>query len=82
MTFSPQLISFLVGFLSLGSETIWVRTYAFANQSTAQALAGKPVLVRQRLQRGLVDRLQAGRRSGRRTRAVRVRTARGAGQGQ
>jgi spermidine synthase len=39
MTFSPHLISFLVGFLSLGSETLWIRTYAYANQSRPQALA-------------------------------------------
>ena len=39
MTFPAHLISFLVGFLSLGSETLWVRTYAYANQSTPQALA-------------------------------------------
>ena len=39
MTFPAHLISFLVGFLSLGSETLWVRTYAYANQSTPHALA-------------------------------------------
>jgi predicted membrane-bound spermidine synthase len=39
VTFPAHLISFLVGFLSLGSETLWVRTYAFANQSTPHALA-------------------------------------------
>ena len=39
MTFPAHAISFLVGFLSLGAETLWVRTYAFANQSTPHALA-------------------------------------------
>ena len=39
MTFPAHVISFLVGFLSLGAETLWVRTYAFANQSTPHALA-------------------------------------------
>lgn len=39
MTFPAHLISFLVGFLSLGSETLWVRTYAYANQSRPEALA-------------------------------------------
>ena len=39
MSFPAHLISFLVGFLSLGAETLWVRTYSFANQSTPQALA-------------------------------------------
>jgi spermidine synthase len=34
-----QLISFLVGLLSLSAETLWVRTYAFANQSTPIAIA-------------------------------------------
>lgn len=39
MTFPAHLISFLVGFLSLGAETLWVRTYGYANQSTPHALA-------------------------------------------
>ena len=39
MTFPAHVISFLVGFLSLGAETLWVRTYAFANESTPHALA-------------------------------------------
>ncbi len=39
MTFPAHLISFLVGFLSLGAETLWVRTYAYANQSRPTALA-------------------------------------------
>lgn len=39
MIFPAHVISFLVGFLSLGAETLWVRTYAFANQSTSTSLA-------------------------------------------
>jgi spermidine synthase len=39
MNFSPQLLSFLVGFLSLGVETLWARTFTFANQSTPTSLA-------------------------------------------
>ncbi len=39
MIFPAHIISFLVGFLSLGAETLWVRTYAFANQSTPTSLA-------------------------------------------
>ena len=39
MRFPALLISFFVGFLSLGAETLWVRTYAFGNESTPHALA-------------------------------------------
>jgi predicted membrane-bound spermidine synthase len=39
MMVPPFVLSFLVGFLSLGAETLWVRTYTFANQSTPTALA-------------------------------------------
>jgi predicted membrane-bound spermidine synthase len=39
MNFSAQLLSFLVGFLSLGVETLWARTFTFANQSTPTSLA-------------------------------------------
>ncbi len=39
MRFPALFISFFVGFLSLGAETVWVRTYAFANESTPHALA-------------------------------------------
>ncbi len=35
----PRTLSFLVGFLSLGAETLWIRTYSFANESMPQALA-------------------------------------------
>jgi spermidine synthase len=35
----PHLVSFLVGLLSLGAETLWVRTFAFANHSTPIAIA-------------------------------------------
>lgn len=37
--FPAQLVSFLVGFLSLGAETLWVRTFSYANQSTPHSLA-------------------------------------------
>jgi predicted membrane-bound spermidine synthase len=39
MIFPAKLISFLVGFVSLGAETLWVRTFAFANESTPKSLA-------------------------------------------
>jgi spermidine synthase len=37
--YPAQLVSFLVGFLSLGAETLWVRTFSYANQSTPHSLA-------------------------------------------
>lgn len=39
MSFPARRVSFLVGFLSLSSETLWVRTYGFANESTPKALS-------------------------------------------
>lgn len=39
MTMPPHLVSFLVGFLSLGVETLWARTYAYASQSTSTSLS-------------------------------------------
>jgi predicted membrane-bound spermidine synthase len=39
MIVPAHFISFLVGLLSLGAETLWVRTYAFANQSKPTAFA-------------------------------------------
>lgn len=35
----PHLVSFLVGLLSLGAETLWMRTYSFANASTPISIA-------------------------------------------
>ena len=37
--YPAHLVSFLVGFLSLGAETLWVRTFSYANQSTPQSFA-------------------------------------------
>ncbi|MFM9941432.1 MAG: hypothetical protein ACKVP7_18260 [Hyphomicrobiaceae bacterium] len=39
MTFPARLVSFMVGLLSLSSETLWVRTYGFANESTPLSLS-------------------------------------------
>jgi hypothetical protein len=32
-----RFLSFAVGLLSLGSETLWIRTYSFQNESIAKA---------------------------------------------
>lgn len=39
MTFPARRVSFMVGLLSLASETLWVRTYGFANESTPLSLS-------------------------------------------
>ena len=31
-------LSFIVGFLSLGSETLWIRTFSYHNESMAKSL--------------------------------------------
>lgn len=39
MTLPAHVISLMVGLLSLGAETLWVRLYAFANQSVPKSMA-------------------------------------------
>src|SRR4051794_5939120 len=34
-----KLLSFAIGVLSLGTETLWVRTFSFLGRSTPQALS-------------------------------------------